>query len=358
MRLVINTLSLLKPLSGIGVYTYNLAREFLKLRPDINYIYFRGYFSKRILPPEDLIKVVKKVPPSPLKGILRTLFMNISQTLRSFDLYFEPNFIPLRIRAKRIVTTIHDFSIFHFPEWHPEERVEYFRKNFERSIRISDVLITPSKFVENEARERLGEDLDIRSIPNGYDPGLFFPKDTDTRRPYILFVGTLEPRKNIRNLIHAFNSLPKTVQNDHDLLICGTYGWKSEDLLRFLKSQENPKIRYLGYVNGEKLAELYRGATCLVYPSFYEGFGLPPLEAMACGCPVIVSRSSSLPEVCGDSAYYVDPNDPESIRDGILKLIENPSLRLHLKKKGIERAKDFTWERSARMYLELFESLL
>lgn len=357
MRIVINTTSLLGPLSGIGVYTLNLAKEFLRQRPDITYIYFRGYFTKNLLPPHSLIRVIRELPLRSLRSLLRNLVFHLSRSFKTFDLYFEPNFIPLKIKAKRVIVTVHDLSIFHFPEWHPKERVEYVRKNILRALKDSDVLVVPSKFVEKEIREIFGEDLNIVSIPNGFDPEIYFP-EAEKEGSYILSVGTLEPRKNIKNLILAYRSLPENIRKEYPLYICGAYGWGDQDLFSLISSENKSQIRYLGYVESERLAKLYRGAICLVYPSFYEGFGLPPLEAMASGCPAVVSSRSSLPEVCGDAAYYVDPYDVESISYGIRRIIEDSHLRSSLRSKGIQRARDFTWEKSARRYLELFENLL
>lgn len=358
MKVLINTSILLKPLSGVGKYTYNLAKQFLRLRPDISYTFYRGYFTRRLLPPKTLRNLFPRNLCYPLANTIRKIMLHFSQLSETFDLYFEPTSVPLNIKARRIVSTVHDFSVFHYPDWHPRERVEFFKKHFEKRILMADVIVTPSKYIQQEAVSLLNDRKVIVSIPNGYDPDVFFPKPDSEEKNVILFVGTLEPRKNLGNLLNAFDSLPEYLRKEYRLVICGPYGWRCEELLGLLKKKRDSSIQYLGYVQEEDLAELYRSSKCLVYPSFYEGFGLPVLEAMASGCPVIASNKSALPEVCGDAALYVDPYDVESIRNAMVKVIEDSDLRATLRKRGLERAKNYTWERSAEKYLEIFESLL
>jgi glycosyltransferase involved in cell wall biosynthesis len=359
MKILINTISLLTPLTGIGTYTYNLAKEFLRQRPEFRYTFYRGYFTSNLLPPKGAQELIKIPLLSFFAKRAKKFLFLLSQRSKEFDLYFEPNFIPLKIKARKIVTTVHDFSFHLYPEWHPNSRVDYFRQNFFTRISLSDVVVTPSEYIKKEAEEILGNNLKIVSIPNGYNPKVFYHEEEKARKNFVLFVGAIEPRKNLKNLILAYKSLPDNIRKEFRLVLAGDRGWKNDEIMELIdSSKKHCSIDYIGYVNERTLSELYQTASCLVYPSFYEGFGLPPLEAMACGCPVIVSNVPSLQEVCKDAAYYVDPGSIESIANGIYRVLTDSDLRRNMEKKGLERARNMTWENSARGYIALFESLV
>jgi len=192
-----------------------------------------------------------------------------------------------------------------------------------------------------EAFELLnGKDLRIVTIHYGYNHALFHAhKKAEEEKAsllgnYILFVGSIEPKKNLLGLLKAYLLLSNYMKKDFQLLLTGYKGWRNQEIVERM-DQLKGRVHYLGYLNNEELATLYRGASCLVFTSFYEGFGLPPLEAMACGCPVIVFNVASLPEVCGDAAYYMDPYDVESIAEGIHKVLMDEAMRQNLIKKGL-----------------------
>jgi len=362
MRVLINTIPLLTPLTGVGNYTYSLIKEFKKLKPEFEYFYYYGYITSKfyVYNPSNAFNwsgYLKKIP----------LFSSIIRKLKSrcfflqkkhFDIYFEPNFIPLeRIKAKKTIVTVHDLSFFKYPQWHPEERINYFQKNFFSRLSYANIIVTPSNFIKEELKEvmkNLRLNKEIITIYNGYDPSLFYPSAKEISKRHILFVGSIEPRKNLKSLLLAYKLLPEYLRKDFQLLIIGFKGWKNRELFDLIKNM-GENVIYKGYVPKQELADAYRKAICLVYPSFYEGFGLPALEAIACGCPVIASSSSSLSEVLGDSGYYIDPHDIEAIAKAITDVIEKEELRLELINKGLLRAKRFTWEKSAKKYLQLFE---
>jgi glycosyltransferase involved in cell wall biosynthesis len=368
MKIVIDAIPLLSPLTGVGNYTFNLIREFQRLRPDFEYTFYYGYSSKRLkyYPRDNKIfyytkELAKKIP------LLSSHVRSIKNTLVFFhpykyDLYFEPNFIPLEMKAKKTVATVYDFSFHHHPEWHPKERADDFSKNFFKRIKKADCIITISKYVEKEALEMLKiRDCRIVTIYPGFND-IFEANEYEEigngfSEKYILFVGSIEPRKNLVKLLKAYLSLPEYIKKNFKLLLVGFRGWENKEIIELLNKSKGA-VNYLGYVKNEKLAELYRKASCFVYPSLYEGFGLPPLEAMACGCPVVVSNVSSLPEVCGDAAYYVDPTDTESIAGGIEKVLRDEELRQNMIEKGLERAKLFSWEKAAKEHLKVFEEVV
>ena len=179
---------------------------------------------------------------------------------------------------------------------------------------------------------------------------------------YILFVGTIEPRKNVQGLIKAFNLLKKEIVEDRHacplrLYIVGMKGWMYEDIFKEYENSEfKNDIIFKGYVNDKKLAELYKNALVFVYPSFYEGFGFPILEAFGYGVPVVTSKTSSCGEIAGDSALLINPESYKEIGEAISKIINDEALRQGLIKKGFERIKDFTWDRTAREFLRLLRN--
>ena len=163
---------------------------------------------------------------------------------------------------------------------------------------------------------------------------------------FLLFVGSIEPRKNLAILIEAYSMLDEEQQKSLPLILVGFKGWKNRHVMEML-NKHKPFIRYLGYVSEEDLSKIYNLATIFIYPSLYEGFGLPPLEALACGTPCIVSNVASLPEVCGNAVLYIDPLSSEDIKNKILLLAHNKDLRKELSQKSIAQASLFSWDKSA-----------
>ena len=288
-------------------------------------------------------------------------------TFQRFDFYFEPNFIPIHIPADRIVTTVFDFSFALFPEWHSRDKVLYFKKHFWNKIKRADRIIVISDFIKNEAINRFGFSKDrLTTIHLGFDREVFKiypPQALETvkaryRLPenFILFVGSIEPRKNLKSLLRAYMDLKEMVRKEFKMVLVGFRGWKNDEIMSQIGKLKSD-VFYTGYVPEEELGKFYNLAHLLIYPSLYEGFGLPPLESMACGCPVIASDVSSLPEVCGDAVHYINPYEVESITEGIDRVLKDNSLRSSLISRGLERAKQFTWEKSAKEYLRVFEEV-
>ena len=369
-RIAIDAIPLLGRLTGVGHYIRELVHQFGKLTPSYEYVYYYGYFSKRILIGGKQIHGIKNfLSKMPLVGNgLRGFRGTVAKYHPAeFDLYFEPNFIPLEINAKTIVTTVHDFSFQLFPEAHPKERVRYFAKNFLRNVQRSTRIITDSGYTKNEAVElfRVPSEL-ITPIHLGVDHEMFkaYPREAlescarelGLPEKFILFVGTREPRKNLRRLIQAYAELPDPVQREFRLVLVGPRGWGENELTGGRKLGN--RVMVLDYLDTQKLALTYNLASALAYPSLYEGFGLPPLEAMACGCPVVASRVASLPEICGDAACYVDPQDVQSIAEGMNKVLSDNELRRSLIKNGKARANLFTWQKTAQETLKVFDEVL
>jgi glycosyltransferase involved in cell wall biosynthesis len=373
MKIAVNSIPLLGPKTGVGNYAWNICRilEDLPDGPELSYYY--GHFSRQLMYSQTEHPFVRTFKDTagriPLVKSLYRRIRNIRARIqiRQFDIYFEPNFIPLDLKFKRLAVTVHDFSFHLHPKWHPAERVEYFRDNFWKNIQRADAIITVSNFIRNQAVDEFGFDSKkVHVIPNGFDQSLFHPLQPHDRvlarqrlnlpDRFVLFVGSIEPRKNLLNLLDAYASLPQSLQNSTPLVLAGFRGWENTTIMRRLERLHG-NVRYLGFVQDEDLAALYALAELFVYPSFYEGFGLPPLEAMACGCPVLVANASSLPEVGADAVLYTSPDNVEEMAAAMQNVLENSSLGQRLRVKGLERASSFSWQASALAHLDLFRRL-
>jgi alpha-1,3-rhamnosyl/mannosyltransferase len=288
---------------------------------------------------------------------------------KKLDIYHETNFIPMPFNGPTVLT-VFDLSFHRMPETHPLERINMLENYFYPRISMVTHFITPSYFTKNEMIEHLGIQPDKITVCHLGVGNHFRPiTEQETKSiisiyglkcySYILYTGTLEPRKNISNILRSYALLPGTLREKIPLVLVGYKGWLMENLEKEIRSLDIQSTTIItGYVPKEHLVALYSGAIIFIYPSLYEGFGLPPLEAMACGCPVLVSNVTSLPEVCGDAAYYVDPNSVEKMADGIHEVLTDDDLRKSLVRKGLEREKLFNWERTAKEHLRVFKEVL
>lgn len=379
MRLLINAISLLGEESGIGTYTRQIASACQANHIDLTFFY--GYPSKKLIRPtgglygswlgslKGLAKKIsfgRKVCIKALHGaniVANALFP------QSWDCYFEPNFVLLpTLRAERKVITAHDFSCFRYPQWHPAERVRYMEKFFWRSVEQADHIITPSETIRQEGIHMFGITPErVTAIPNGVDHTHFYPRSVVAQQAlrkryglppqFILYVGALEPRKNLVNLIHAHAALPTALKNNYPLLLIGSQGWNNEEILKLIRLHA-AHTRLLGYVPRSDLPVFYSASSLFAYPSWYEGFGLPALEAMACGRAVLTSHDPALLEISTGAALHARADDIQDLALKMRELLEDVSLRKNLEQKAPEQAARYSWDNSAQKHLRLFQSLL
>jgi glycosyltransferase involved in cell wall biosynthesis len=276
--------------------------------------------------------------------------------------------LPL-IHPKNSIATVHDIAFEMFPRAFTIFMRKYLQWSTRFAVKSAEKVVSVSESTKNDLVRIYGADPDkIEVIHLGFDASKYSPKTYEQVQPvldqwnlvyqkYILFVGTLQPRKNILKLIEAFELLRKMNRIEEKLVIVGGKGWLWEPIYEKIQGVKDGSLVYLNYVSDADLKTLYAGASLLTLPALYEGFGLPPLEAMASGVPVVVSNISSLPEVVGGAGKLVDPNSVESIRNGILEVLVNQGLRSEMIEKGLLQARKFTWEECARKTLALIESL-
>lgn len=274
----------------------------------------------------------------------------------NLDVLFVPaHTLPIiRKPGLKTVVTVHDLGSEYLPQMHQLKQRLYL--GFMQRYQLSSVtrIIAVSKATKNDLVEKVGIDpKKIEVIYEGYDKKLFKPTKADvlvnSLSQYFLFVGTVQPRKNLERIIRAISHLGGGIK----LAIVGSKGWMSDSIYKIGKQH---KVKFLGRVEDKDLPGLYSGAVALVFPSLFEGFGLPILEAQACGCPVITSNISSMPEVADKGAIYVNPYSVDDIVVG-LKKMEDRKLRMEMIKRGFENIKRFSWDKCARETLGVFENL-
>ncbi|WP_236589840.1 glycosyltransferase family 4 protein [Ramlibacter aurantiacus] len=377
MRVALNATCLLSPLTGIGHYTRQLALG-LSAREDIDPLLFLGgRWSQSVPEPTRtaasigrLAAVGRWIPGAyAVRRLLQASRFTAQARRRGVEVYHEPNILPLPFDGPTVLT-VHDLSWIRHPESHPDERVRTMDRHFEPGLRRSQVVLTDSEFVRHEIIQEFGFPADrIRAIPLGVE-ALFSPRSAEQTRPvletlglihgqYLLAVGTLEPRKNLSTALKAYRALPASLRARHPMVVIGMRGWKTSGLEQELAPLVDAgEVRQLGYLPREELALITAGALALVYPSLYEGFGLPPLEAMSCGVPSVTSNTSSLPEVVGDSALTMAPQDIDTLNRHLQDLLTLPELRQTLSVRALARSRQFSWTRCVEETVSAYQLAL
>lgn len=282
------------------------------------------------------------------------------------DLLHSPDFIPPSLGARRRIITVHDLNFVHFPDFITEESRNFYSRQIAWAVRTADHIAADSHHTRKDLVELLDVPADkITTIHLAANP-IFQrrPKmdsvddtlaELNLSRGYVLFVGTLSPRKNVEALVQAFGRLVQEEGLDLPLILAGGRGWLDDSIFQTVRHLGlDSQVRHLTRISDEQLVHLYHGAGLLVLPSLYEGFGLPPLEAMHCGCPVVVSDRASLPEVVGDAGLLIDPQDIDNIAGAILSVLTDSALRESMTRKGYKQAQKFSWDKTAKETLQVY----
>lgn len=370
----------MSPLAGIGRYAYELAKGLAK-QPAITDLRFQrrlGWCQD----PDLLLQGAGAVAPPGSSiaaglrhGLVRDLYRQVSPLIKGARLlpyrdyiFHSPNYALPRF-AGRSVTTVHDMSCFRHPEFHPKERVDHMRRIFPHMLKSASLFLTDSEFSKSELVILCNVDPDrVVTTYLGKDER-FQPRSEALcqtmldqfglrYRGYTLTVGTVEPRKNLELLLDAYAGLPLELRRLYPLVIAGGYGWKSEAIHRRIAAcAAEGWVKYLCYVTDEALPVLYSGARAFAYISHYEGFGLPVLEAMASGVPVITSRVASLPEVGGDAVAYVAPDDRGDVLTALAQVLDDEAYSQRLMGLGLNQAARFSWEQTVSQTVAAYERL-
>lgn len=356
--------------AGIGQYTIRLTQALVKSARDEEFILLQSRKQPEPLINSPSIRTMGLWTPSHHR--LEQWLLSLELPLRQLnvDVLHSPDFIPpLHLNTFRSVITVHDLAFLRWPHFLTEDSARYYGQ-VDEAVRRADHIIAVSQSTKDDLIRLLGVPSEkITVVYEAADP-LFRPVDSQEAwaylrgkfplpEEYIFFVSTIEPRKNIGALLRAYAHLRQHYNVGAGLVLAGAIGWLSERVFEEVSRLGLERhVTFLGRVENEDLLYLYNAARCLAHPAFYEGFGLPPLEAMACGTPVVVSNVSSLPEVAGDAALLVDPNDEEALAVALHRLLTDEDLRAALREKGLARAATFSWQRAAQETLAIYRRVV
>jgi glycosyltransferase involved in cell wall biosynthesis len=365
MRIAIDARTLGAPKTGDRTYCLNLVRALTALRPEGRFLL---YSDRETGWPDRLPSNFEPVVLSAPLGWLWTPWsLPWDLRRRAVDAVHVQYIIP-PVAPCPVITTIHDISFRRHPAWFPIKHWVLLNLLIPAAARNAAHVITGSQFTRNELIEAYGLPPESISVtPYAADP-IYRPMDREAARravsqrfglrgPFILAVGVLQPRKNLPRLIRSFSRIAREVP--HSLAFVGKPGWAHEELQKATEaSRLGSRIQFTGYVPDADLPVLYNAAELFVYPSLYEGFGIPPLEAMACGTPVVTSNVTSLPEVVGEAALTVPPTDELALAEALLQALTDPPLRDRLREAGLARAASFSWDRTAAQTVEVYRRVM
>ncbi len=356
---------------GIGTYIRNLVPALARCDPSLEIKLFHARFGPDAPPPE---RWIRDFWMQELDASIRSLYPRwdllarpaLPESLRSADVVHATNHaaIPPAAPGQRLVVTVHDLAFEHFPSLFPREWRLLYKLGLRAAVKRADAIVTPSRSTAEDVASRTTVDpgrLHVVPLASSLPAGTLDVAEVlarrKIRRPYVLFVGTLEPRKNLVRLVRAYRRVAATGL-PHALVLAGPMGWQHDALMREIAQPGPGEVLLTGALAAADLDALYRGATAFVYPSLYEGFGLPVVEAMARGVPTVASMTSSVPEVTGDAALGVDPRSVREIATGIDRVLTEPGLAERLAEAGRARAERFSWDETARGTLEVYAEVL
>jgi glycosyltransferase involved in cell wall biosynthesis len=374
MKVAIDLTALLPEATGVDTYLRQLTIHLGQLDRHNRYTIFVNYEDRCLfngLLPCNFVVVPSCLRPRAARFLFQQVGLPAAARVLNVDVIHSPSFfMPLYRGRQRHLLTVYDMTFFSLPYYHTRLRRSWpFRRAVLGSIRCADLVSVPSRSTQQDILDLMPEvpAARIRVITPGVGTE-FRPYATDKVRaemrrlglpfPYILSLGTLEPRKNLPRLVESYRQLIATGEIREHLVLAGQLGWGYKPLLAQVASPElRGRVHLLGYVSQRDLPWLYGGARLFVYPSLREGFGFPPLEAMACGAPTIASLSSSLAENLQGAASLIPPTDGEALTAAMRRLLHNEQLRAQCREQGLARAAEFRWEKTARQTLDCYEDL-
>lgn len=377
LEVVFSTDCIKYPLTGIGRYAFELAKQLQQREDKLSVTFLHGtrirdslaVASESSQSVQSLKRELQK--SKTVSEVYRLVFPHLkSRALKKFKeyIYHSPNYY-LPPRVENCVATFHDLSVFHWPQFHPAGRVHLMQKELRNTVKRASILITDSYYTKNELMEFFSlDEKKISVAPLACNHQFHSRTQEDVQavlgkyhlkwRRFFLYTGTIEPRKNILTLLRAYDRLSLQEKNNFPLVISGYKGWENEELFRlFDKGEREGWLKYLGFVPGNDLPMLFSAANSFLFPSIYEGFGLPVLEAMSSGTPVICSNATSLPEVVGDAALMHEPEDIELLTHYLKMIIDDEELKQKMIQAGLSQAQNYSWSFCADKTIEAYDQV-
>lgn len=387
MRILVNELQMLKQRTGIGHYTAELLRCLRAQAGSDRIDGFPGGWVRRATSGffQAGTRVAQGSPTAAAPGWLSRLKRRAFGLVRDgwqaylerrfaqvcrqgqYDLYHEPNYLPMPADCPTLAT-FHDLSVLLHPQWHPADRVARFEKQLPHVVARCRHFLTDSEAVRREVIQHLGVPADrVTRVYMGIRPDLQPLPRVDVVRGlarlglpgnYLMILGTIEPRKNVLRLLKVYCSLPEAVRTSAPLVLVGGWGWNTAEVRSYLDDvARSHGVIHLGYVDDADLPILYNGARALIFPSCYEGFGLPPLEMLACGGAVIASTATTVHELLADKVPLIDPEDDDGWRTALTRIITQDDWWWSLRRRAVDIARPFTWDRCAAETFDVYRRL-
>jgi len=353
-------------MGGISQSILHLLPALAALDDENDYYLFHSRKEGRSFVPENADRFRRRDLWTPCHHRFERLALSTELARHNLDVFHSPDFIPPSAGARRRIITIHDLNFIYYPQFLTVESKRYYLDQIEWASNAADHIAVDSHATRNDVIDLLAVSPEkVTTIHLASNP--LYEREYQAAavnetlrkhnlpRGYILFVGTLEPRKNLPTLIQAYSRLRQEEKIDVPLILVGSKGWIFDEIFTTIDTLDlQHHVRHLSGISDDELAHLYHAAAVLVTPSFYEGFGLPALEAQHCGCPVIVSNRGSLPEIVGDRGLILDPEDVNGWVENLAKVLTDTNKRNSMIKNGLEQAKKFSWQDTARNTLALY----
>ena len=374
MNIAIDATSIPKNKTGVGVYLVNLINELSNIDYNNDYYIFvqsddadsfnidKANFNFIIIDSNKYRKTI-------LRLLWEQLILPKKLKRYNIDILHSPHYTaPIFSKVSKVIT-FHDMTFYTLPQVHTFFKRLLFKTYMKISSKIADKILTVSKSTAKDVQKILKVNSDKICVTYNAKKDIYRPINDKKKikeiclkykisNDYILFVGTLEPRKNIKTLIKSYSKLIDEINKDIKLVIVGKKGWMYKEIFKLIKYLEiEEKVIFTGFADLDDLPYLYNGAEMFVYPSIYEGFGIPVLESISCGVPTITSNVSSMPEVIGNAGITIDPTDIIELKNSMKKIIKNDNLKKKLKNLGIKQSKKFTWENCAINTLEVYQKV-